>query len=389
MKKIIDFLLIFTLAFFISSFFFWRDTTNIDGTFLLETSAKVYKIPNIPSLVFQNNTSETVVVEPCTDIIVKSNGDTIDFAPKNCEALSVKSWTREEIVLDSESKVFEKLGTYNIDVNIGEKEYTTQFETRHRGTIGQLFIYLFYAPIYNLMAYVLSHTAYSLGFAIIIVTIIVRLLLVYPQHRMLVNQKKMQLIQPKIKAIQEKHKWNQAMLGQELLWLYKKEWVNPLGSCGLLLIQMPILIVIYHVIQSIDNPSNYFYIYDFLQYFSIEKIQSVFYGIDLLKSWWIVWIILAVVVWILQFIQIKLSLSRTSLSTAKWTTIEKKKDTNDFASIMPDPEMMNKFMLYGMPWMVAVFTYFFFAWLWLYWGMTTIFMIFQQILINKIMKKSS
>jgi len=56
------------------------------------------------------------------------------------------------------------------------------------------------------MAYILTHVGYSLGFAIILVTIIVRLLLVYPQHRMLLNQKKMQVIQPKIKAIQEKHK---------------------------------------------------------------------------------------------------------------------------------------------------------------------------------------
>jgi membrane protein insertase Oxa1/YidC/SpoIIIJ len=42
-----------------------------------------------------------------------------------------------------------------------------------------------------------------------------------------------------------------------------------------------------------------------------------------------------------------------------------------------------------MPWMVAVFTFFFFAWLWLYWGITTIFMILQQIVVSKKRKMSS
>lgn len=115
----------------------------------------------------------------------------------------------------------------------------------------------------------------------------------------------------------------------------------------------------------------------------------MFYGIDLLKSWGIVWIVLAITVWVLQFFQVKLSLAKNKKETAKWEVIEKKKDSNDFSSVMPDPEMMNKFMLYGMPGMVACFTYFFFAWLWLYWWMTTVFMIFQQLIINKISKKSS
>ncbi len=55
--------------------------------------------------------------------------------------------------------------------------------------------------------------------------------------------------------------------------------------------------------------------------------------------------------------------------------------------MMPDPEMMNKFMLYGMPAMVAVFTFTLFAGVGLYWGMSTIFAIFQQLFVNKTVKK--
>jgi len=56
------------------------------------------------------------------------------------------------------------------------------------------------------MAFLLEITNYSLGWAIIIITIIIRIILLYPQHKMMVSQAKMQKIQPKIKEIQNKHK---------------------------------------------------------------------------------------------------------------------------------------------------------------------------------------
>jgi YidC/Oxa1 family membrane protein insertase len=308
---------------------------------------------------------------------------------EGCSQVQLVSWETTNVLLPVDQKVFENIWNYTVDVNIADKEYTVQFETKHRGTIGQLFVYLFYAPIYNLMAYILSHVWYSLGFAIIILTIIVRILLIYPQHKMMVNQKRMQNIQPKIQEIQEKNKWNQAVIGQELLALYKKEGVNPFGACGLLIIQMPILIVIYNVIQSINSQSNSFYVYDFLSYFQIDKINPFFYNINLLESGGIVGLLLALVVWVLQYFQIKLSLAKNKKLSSKWEVLEKKKNSNDLSSMMPDPEMINRFMLYGMPSMVAVFTFFFLAGLWIYWWMTTIFMIFQQIFINKILKKSS
>jgi YidC/Oxa1 family membrane protein insertase len=46
----------------------------------------------------------------------------------------------------------------------------------------------------------------SLGWAIISITIFLRMLLVWPQHKMMVSQRKLQALQPKIKEIQEKYK---------------------------------------------------------------------------------------------------------------------------------------------------------------------------------------
>jgi hypothetical protein len=60
---------------------------------------------------------------------------------------------------------------------------------------------------------------------------------------------------------------------------------------------------------------------------------------------------------------VKLSLSnnKPSNTSKKDIVLEKKAGANDYSSFMPDPEVMNKFMLYGMPAMVAVFTYSLFA----------------------------
>jgi membrane protein insertase Oxa1/YidC/SpoIIIJ len=71
------------------------------------------------------------------------------------------------------------------------------------------------------------------------------------------------------------------MLGMELMKLYKDEKVNPMGSCGLLLIQMPILIVIYHVIIGIQNPANSYYLYSMLSDYNMLSISANFYGVDL------------------------------------------------------------------------------------------------------------
>jgi membrane protein insertase Oxa1/YidC/SpoIIIJ len=81
------------------------------------------------------------------------------------------------------------------------------FTVEQQGMFRSFFAHVFYAPIYNLfyglLVYIPGH---SLGWAVIIITLLIRLVLLFPQHQMLVNNKKMQLIQPKIKEIQEKYK---------------------------------------------------------------------------------------------------------------------------------------------------------------------------------------
>jgi membrane protein insertase Oxa1/YidC/SpoIIIJ len=66
--------------------------------------------------------------------------------------------------------------------------------------------------------------------------------------------------------------------------------------------------------------------------------------------------------------------------------LEKKEDKKEY-SAMPNPEVMNKFMLYWMPVMVWVFTYSWFAAIWLYWGISTFLTLLQNLLINKNLNK--
>lgn len=382
--KILNFLLIFLSIYLIVGIFTSKDQNQVvDNTIKLTTKTS-YSVPADVVLNITNNTSESISIDTCKDLVIKK--DTKLIVSDKCGVSEIKPSEKIDVSFSNEYQKFYDIWEYFATLKVNDKEVLTRFEIEHKWFISKLFIFLFYAPIYNLMAFLLEITSYSLWLAIIIVTIIIRLILLYPQHKMMVSQRKMQLIQPKIKEIQDKYKGNQQMLWMELMNLYKKEWVNPMGSCGLLLIQMPILIVIYHVIVWIQTQSNNYYLYSFLSDYDLTSITDKFLWINLFEVGWVNGLILAIIVAILQFIQVKLSLSYNKVDN-KNLVIEKKKDSNDFQSLMPDPELLNKFMLYWMPVMIWFATYTFFAWVWLYWWIWTIFVIVQQLIVNKILKK--
>lgn len=214
-------------------------------------------------------------------------------------------------ILDYSSifEMFKDEWQYRFDLKVGEKEKIVNFEIENRWTIWKLFVWLIYAPIYNLMVVFLDLFSYSLWWAIIWITILIRLILLWPQHKMMLSQRKLQAIQPKIKKIQKEFKWDQQKIWVKLMELYKKEKVNPMWSCGFMLIQMPILLVMYRIILNIKDPANTFYVYNMFADFNISMISYDFLWIDLTWKWWPIWLALAIFIWIIQFIQVKLSLS--------------------------------------------------------------------------------
>ncbi len=91
----------------------------------------------------------------------------------------------------------------------------------------------------------------SYGLAIILVTILIRLLLYPLTKKQMESMKKMQSVQPKMKELQEKYGKDREKLSQKQMELYREEGVNPAGGCLPLLIQMPILFAFYYALLTL------------------------------------------------------------------------------------------------------------------------------------------
>jgi YidC/Oxa1 family membrane protein insertase len=90
----------------------------------------------------------------------------------------------------------------------------------------------------------------NFGVAIILLTMLVRLIFWPLTHKSTVGMKKMQELQPKMKELQAKFKDNPQRLQQETWALYKAEKVNPMSSCLPMLIQIPVFIALFNVLRS-------------------------------------------------------------------------------------------------------------------------------------------
>ncbi len=86
------------------------------------------------------------------------------------------------------------------------------------------------------------------GWSIIILTFLIKLVFFPLSHKSFKSMKGMQKIQPYVKIIQERNKDDRQKMNQELLDLYKKHRVNPLGGCLPMLLQIPVFIALYHAL---------------------------------------------------------------------------------------------------------------------------------------------
>ncbi|MBI2024385.1 membrane protein insertase YidC [Candidatus Giovannonibacteria bacterium] len=112
------------------------------------------------------------------------------------------------------------------------------------------FIYneIIYRPLFNALAFLTGVVPYhDVGIAIIILTILVRIIIFPLTHRSLLTQIKMKELEPHINKIRETHKDKADEQGKKIMELYKEHGVNPLSGCFLLLIQLPILIALYRL----------------------------------------------------------------------------------------------------------------------------------------------
>jgi YidC/Oxa1 family membrane protein insertase len=251
--------------------------------------------------------------------------------------------------------------------------------------MGHLFNVILYQPIFNALFYLYDVIpGRDLGVAIIILTLIIKLILFWPSLSGLKAQKRLQDTQPKIEAIKKKYKDDKEELGRQLMKFYQENKINPFSSCLPLLIQLPILIALYRVFLhglQVDAQTHLLaadqlnYLYGYLKnIFSTQPVEVSFLGIIDLAATKNIY--LAVLAGLAQFISAKMfSLKKAELKS------KGAQDENMAA-------MMNKQMLYFMPILTVVFGYQLPAGVTLYWLVTTLFTVGQQFIFLRIKKKN-
>jgi YidC/Oxa1 family membrane protein insertase len=238
--------------------------------------------------------------------------------------------------------------------------------------MGELFHSLIYQPVYNVLVFFYNVVpGHDFGIAIILTTLFIKTLFIPLSKKQIESQKKMQELQPKLKEIQKKYKDNKEEQTKAMMALYKEHKTNPLGGCLPLIVQLIVLIAIYQVIVSISDAG--FAIKQSDLYSFVENpgmVSHIFlHFLDLTKPNYV----LAFLSAIAQYVQVKMLFqSQKKDAPAKAST-----DEPDFA------EIMNKQMLYLGPGITFFIGVTFPAALALYWLFSTLFMIFQQMVIFK------
>ena len=230
---------------------------------------------------------------------------------------------------------------------------------------------LLFKPLLNLLVFLYDHIG-DIGISIIIVTILIRIILLYPSFKALKSQRALQELQPKIKDLQSKHKENKEEQTKALMEFYKENKVNPFSSCLPMLIQLPIIFALYGVFRMGLSTINNDYLYSFIK--APENINTMFLGFVNMNE---TNIFLAVLAGALQFIQSKLMLSKNKNNQPAKSKEKAPQGLADMSGIL------GKQMLYLMPAMTVFIAMSLPSGLALYWVTTTLFAIGQQYVIMR------
>ncbi|HEY2004275.1 MAG TPA: YidC/Oxa1 family membrane protein insertase [Candidatus Saccharimonadia bacterium] len=105
-------------------------------------------------------------------------------------------------------------------------------------------------PIFNLLALIYAYV-HDFGLAIVLLTVLVRLILWPLVSRQLHSQRALQDLQPELKKIKEQAKGDRTLEGQLTMELYKEREINPFASLLPLLVQLPIFFALFVVLKDI------------------------------------------------------------------------------------------------------------------------------------------
>jgi len=217
----------------------------------------------------------------------------------------------------------------------------------------------------------------DLGLAIIALTLLVRILLYPISAKQIKAQRAMQDLQPRINEIREQHKDDKEAQTKALMEFYKKNKINPLSSCGPLLVQLafiyPLFIVFRMVVSGGEIANN---LYSFVTAPPVP-IEATFLGfLDLHVNHNIVLAVLAAGA---QFYQ-SWMLQKQRKKSAPAVVDDKKDKKKDAAS------SVTKNLLYVFPLFTGYIAYTFPAGIALYWLASTLFAVGQQLIIMRKLK---
>jgi len=231
-----------------------------------------------------------------------------------------------------------------------------------------------YRPIFNALVFLYNIIpGHDFGIAIILLTILIRIILAPLTYYSIKSRYALSAIQPKIKEIQKKYRTKEEQ-SRELMKIYKEHNVNPFSGCLPIIIQLPILFALYKVLINVLKPENLSILYPFIK--NPGTINPSFLGIVDLSA---PNVILAVLAGISQFLYSKL--------TTKYTLPIPQSDSQKSAANIQ--KTMSKQMLYFMPILTIIIALKFPAGLPLYWLISTLLGLGQEYyLLNKFYGKN-
>lgn len=228
-----------------------------------------------------------------------------------------------------------------------------------------LFKAILYQPLYNLLIFITwLIPGHNIGWTIIVLTLIIRVILMPSSAKSTRAQKDMKKLAPLLAEIKKKYAGDRQGEATATMELYKEHGVSPWGSCLPLLIQLPILWILYKVFMIGLNTERYDLLYSFTP--APDVINTVWLGIDLSQpDKWIL-PILAGLAQLLQSWQMK------QLNPTPPPSADKGSDkAADFSN------MLTGQMMYIMPIFTVIIAMRLPAALALYWFITTLFMVAQ------------
>lgn len=207
------------------------------------------------------------------------------------------------------------------------------------------------------------------GLAIIALTVILKILLFPLSKKSAMGTLKMQEIQPKMQAIQAKYRDNPQKLNEETAKLYKESGYNPVSGCLPMILQMFILFALYNV---------------FNNYFEFRGASFIKGWIDDLSEGEYIWSWKREIPLLSSFSQNKLRLLPIIYTLSQLVT---GKITQYGGAGTAQSQSQMKFMMYGMPILFFFILYNVPSGLLIYWIVSNVLQMVQQLLINSYMKK--